>query len=89
MGKRDVKYVRLKCNYGTKCHTAGLANNAVDGMFTSDILPQRSVQKKSSGVDEQSVHLEIKCDSGCSEPWDVALGGRSVSVEMLPGSSKL
>jgi hypothetical protein len=46
----DVKYMRLKCNHGTKCHLVGLAKNAVDGMFTCDTLPPKSVQTESSGV---------------------------------------
>jgi hypothetical protein len=37
---------------------------------------QKSVQTpKSAWVEKQSVHLEIKCHSGCSEPYDIALGG--------------
>jgi hypothetical protein len=40
---------------------------------------------KSSGLDKQSVHLEIKCHSGLSEPFDGALGGRFVGVETFTG----
>ncbi len=29
IGKMDVKYIRLKCNHGTKCHTVRLAEIAV------------------------------------------------------------
>jgi hypothetical protein len=43
-GEMDVKYVRLKCNHGTKCHMVGLAKNTVDRMFTCDIFPQKSVE---------------------------------------------
>jgi hypothetical protein len=49
MGKIDFKYIRLNCNCGTKCHTVGLAKNAVDGMFTCDILPQKCSKRKVHG----------------------------------------
>ncbi len=58
-------------------------------MFTCDILPKKVFKMKSSGVDEQSVHLEIKCSSGRNEPWGVALGGHSVGFQMLLGRSEL
>ncbi len=48
----DVKYVRMKCDYGTKCYTVGMAKNAVDGMFTCSIYPPKGVQTGSSVVDE-------------------------------------
>jgi hypothetical protein len=66
-----MKYVRSKCNQGTKCHKVGLAS-----MFSCDVMPLKGFQKGSSGVDKQSVHLETKRHSGCSETWDAALGGR-------------
>jgi hypothetical protein len=43
MGVMDIKYIRTKCNLGTKCHTVGLAKNAGGGMFTCDILSLKSV----------------------------------------------
>jgi hypothetical protein len=42
--KMDVKYVRMKCNHGTKCLPVGLAKKAVDQMFTCDILLQKNVE---------------------------------------------
>ncbi len=38
-------------------------------------------------MDEQSVHLEIKCHSGRSEHLDIVLGGRFEGVETLLGRS--
>jgi hypothetical protein len=60
----NIEYMRLKCNYnyGKKCHMVGLAKNIVDGMFACDIV----FKTESSGVDEQSFLLEVKCDSGHS-----------------------
>jgi hypothetical protein len=46
LGKMDVKYIRLKCTYGTKFHMDELAKNAVDGMFTCDSSPQKSVRNE-------------------------------------------
>jgi hypothetical protein len=46
MGKMDVKYIRLKCSYGTKCHIVGLAKNAVDGMVTCGISPPKNVENE-------------------------------------------
>jgi hypothetical protein len=46
MGKLDIKYVRLKCIHGTKCHIVGKDKNIVDGIFTCDISPQNSVQNR-------------------------------------------
>ncbi len=39
-------------------------------------------------MDEQSVHLEIKCHSGRSEHLDIVLGGHSEGFETLLGRSK-
>jgi hypothetical protein len=36
-------------------------------------------------VNTQSVHLETKCQSGCSETLGVAVGGRSVGAKMSLG----
>ncbi len=58
-------------------------------MFTCDISPKKVFKMKSSGVDEQSVHLDIKSSSGHNEPWGVALGGHSVDFKMLLGRSEL
>jgi hypothetical protein len=58
-------------------------------MFTCDISRKKVFKMKSSGVDEQSVHLEIKCSIGRNEPWGVALGGHSVGFKMLLGRSEL
>ncbi len=70
MGKMNVEYMMLKCNYnyGKKCHMVGLAKNIVDRMFACDISPQKVFKTESSGMNEQSFLLEVKCDSGCSEP---------------------
>jgi hypothetical protein len=46
---------------------SGLAKNSVEGMFTCDILPQKVFKIENSGVDEQSIHLEIRCHRGHSE----------------------
>jgi hypothetical protein len=45
----------------------GLPNLHGGELFNRYILPQTRVQKGSSGVDKQSVHLEAKCHSGHSE----------------------
>jgi hypothetical protein len=37
--KMDVKYFMKNCDQGTKCHTVGMAKNAVGGIFTCYILP--------------------------------------------------
>ncbi len=50
--------------------------------------PKKVFKTECSGVDEQSVHLEINCHCGGSEPQDVVLGGRSVGIEMLLGCSE-
>jgi hypothetical protein len=39
-------------------------------------------------VDEQSIHLESKCHSGCSEHLDIVLGGCFEGVETLLGRSE-
>jgi hypothetical protein len=65
----------------------GLAKNAVDGTFTCDNSP-KSVQNRKFKVNKQSVHLEIKCNSGCSETWDVALGRCFGGAETLLGHSE-
>jgi hypothetical protein len=46
MAKIYIKYMRLKVNHGNKCHTVGLAKNAVDGMLTCDISPPKIVQNR-------------------------------------------
>jgi hypothetical protein len=45
--------------------------------------PKKVFKTESSGVDEQSVHLEIKCHNVRSKPKGVALGGHFVSIERL------
>ncbi len=63
MGKMDVKFVKIKCNHGTKCHTVGLAKKCSG----RNVFLKKVFKTESSGVDEQSVHLEIKCHSERSE----------------------
>jgi hypothetical protein len=50
--------------------------------------PKKMFKTKCSGVDEQSVHLEIKCHSGRSEHLDIVLGGCSEGVKTLLGHFK-
>ncbi len=57
-------------------------------MFSCDILPKKMFKTQCSGVDKQSVHLEIKCHSGRSEHLDIVLGGRSEGVKTLLGRFK-
>jgi hypothetical protein len=70
-----------KCSHGTKCHTVGLAKIVWKECSAVTFCPQKMFKTKCSGVDEQSVHLEIKCHSGRSEQLDIVLGGgcRNVS----------
>jgi hypothetical protein len=49
--------------------------------------PKKMLKTKCSGVDEQSVHLEIKCHSGRSEHLDIVFGGRFEDVKTLLGRS--
>jgi hypothetical protein len=49
--------------------------------------PREVFNTESLGVDEQSVHIEIKCHSGLSDPY-VALGGHFVGVKTLRGRSE-
>ncbi len=64
-----------------------VGQKCLDGMFSCDILSPKNVQTKCSGVDEQSVHLEIKCHCGRSEHLDIVLGGRFEGVKTLLGRS--
>ncbi len=59
----------------------------LDGMFSCDMSPKKMFKMKFSGVNEQSVHLEIKCHSGWSEHLDIVLGGRFEGVETQLGHS--
>jgi hypothetical protein len=88
MVKMDVKYVWMKCSHETKCHTIGLAKNVWMECSAMTFRPKKMFKRKCSGVDKQSVHLEIKCHSGCSEHLDIVLGGRSEVVETLLGRFK-
>ncbi len=67
MGKMDVKYMSMNVTMRQNVTQFVLAKNAVDRMFTCDILPKKVFKTKCSGVDKLSVHLEIKCHSGRSE----------------------
>jgi hypothetical protein len=64
-----------------------VGQKCLDGMFSCDIFPKKMVKTNCSGVDEQSVHLEIKCHRGRSEHLDIVLGGRFEGVETLLGHS--
>ncbi len=88
MGKMDVKYMWMKCSHGTKRPTVGLAKNVWTECSAVTFRPQKMFKTKCSGVDEQSVHLEIKCHSGRSEHLDIVLGGRSEGVKTLLGRFK-
>jgi hypothetical protein len=44
MGKMDVKYVSMKCNHGTKCHTVGLAKNVSTECAAVTFCSKRNVQ---------------------------------------------
>ncbi len=68
MGVMEIKCIRTKCNLGTKCHTVGLAKNAGGGMFTCDILSLKVFKIESSGVDQQSVQLEINVPVEVEKP---------------------
>ncbi len=59
MGKMDVKYVRMKCYHGTKCHAVGLAKNAWTECSVVTFNPQKMFKMKCSGVDKQSICIEI------------------------------
>jgi hypothetical protein len=87
MGKIDVKYVWMKCSHGTKCHTVGLAKNVWMECSAMTFRPKKMFKTKCSGVDQLSVHLEIKCHSGRSEHLDIVLGGHFEGVETLLGRS--
>jgi hypothetical protein len=88
MGKMDVKYVWMKCSHETKCHTVGLAKNVWTECSAVTFRPQKMFKTQCSGVDKQSIHLEIKCHSRCSEHLDIVLGGRAEGVETLLGRFK-
>jgi hypothetical protein len=78
----DVKYVRTKCNQGTKCHTVGLAKNAGDRMFTCEKFAATKCSKKAGqGWTNNPDTLRSKCHNGRNE--DVALSGRFMGAEML------
>jgi hypothetical protein len=47
--------------------------------------PKKVFKTESSGVNEQSVYLKIKCHSGSSEPYDVVMSIRFMDVETLLG----
>ncbi len=69
--------------------TVGLAKNVWTECSAVTFRPKKIFKTKCSGVDEQSVHLEIKCHSGRSEQLDIVLGGRSEGVETLLGRSSV